>query len=199
MPYKVLLIDLDGVIRHWPESDVAIEEAHGLPIGSIRKTAFHPDCLLPAISGKITDERWRAQIGDKLREEHGALHSHAAVAAWTAHPGHIDNDVLAALDELAASLRLILVTNATSRLPDDLRNLGLADRFDTIINSSEVGVAKPSLDVFRIALRRADVVAEQALFVDDSHANTAAAAEIGIRSHCFRGTDGLRLFLQAGP
>ena len=75
----------------------------------------------------------------------------------------------------------------------------MANRFDTIINSREVGVAKPSLEIFRIALQRANVDAEQALFVDDSPANTAAAAEIGIRSHCFRGADGLRVFLQVGP
>jgi putative hydrolase of the HAD superfamily len=197
--YESILVDLDGVIRKWRPSDEEIEVAFGLPVGSIRKTAFSPELISPAITGAITDEEWREQTAEKLRREFGTSHAREAVAQWTSHPGEADQQVLSLLGARNASVKLVLVTNATSRLPRDLKTLGLLKHFHAIVNSSQVGVKKPSVEIFRIALERSDAVPEHTLFIDDTAANVAAATHLGILSHVFVGHTELSSFLrQAG-
>ena len=90
----------------------------------------------------------------------------------------------------------MLVTNATSRLSADLHALGLAGFFHAVVNSSEVGVAKPDARIFQVALDYAGIAAGRALFVDDTKANVAAATALGIASHQFTGHESLRAFLR---
>jgi putative hydrolase of the HAD superfamily len=53
---KALLIDLGGVIRTWrSQDDPDTERAYGLLPGAIRRVAFAPERLLPAITGRVTD------------------------------------------------------------------------------------------------------------------------------------------------
>ena len=79
-----------------------------------------------------------------------------------------------------------LVTNATSRLADDLSRLGLDDAFDFIVNSAAIGCAKPSACFYEHALRRCDCDRNEVLFVDDRSENVAAAIEFGFRGHHYR-------------
>lgn len=190
--YAVLLIDLDGVIRRWNQHETEIEAAHGLPTGSIRATAFAPERLLPAITGAISDAAWRRDVVAALAEYPGAAQ---AISAWSRPSGDLDVQTLALLDRCAPHLKVVLVTNATSRLSDDLRALGIDNHFHAIINSSEIGAAKPDKRVYLAALRAAEANPEQALFVDDSAVNVEAAAALGITSHCFRNHTGLERFL----
>lgn len=195
MPYDALLVDLDGVIRHWNTSDEPIETAFGLAAGSIRKAAFSPDLLDLAVTGAIADEEWRARTADKIQRTGTAPRAREAVALWTAQLGVVDRQVLSLLGRRDPATQLVLVTNATSRLPSDLAVLGLTEYFDAIVNSSEVGAQKPSESVFRFALERAGTVSERALFVDDTAAHVAAAERLGLRSHRFVDYDGLASFL----
>jgi putative hydrolase of the HAD superfamily len=199
MQYKALLIDLDGVIRRWQSSDESIEGAYGLPLGSIRQAAFSPELVEPAITGAISDEEWRACIAEKLGYKCGAARAVDAVAQWASHPGEVDEMTLSLLSACPSSLRLVLVTNATSRLPHDLLALGLSERFYAVVNSSQVGVAKPSKEIFGVALERSGATPAQALFIDDTVANVESASSLGILSHVFIGHHGMSAFLrQAG-
>jgi putative hydrolase of the HAD superfamily len=199
MQYTTLLIDLDGVIRKWRLSNEPIEVAYGLPVGSLREAAFSPELIGPAIAGSISDEEWRAQIADKLSRTFGATRAAEAVAQWTSHPGEVDAMTLSILDRCPTSLRLVLVTNATSRLPRDLLTLGLSEYFHAVVNSSQVGVAKPGKEIFRVALEQSAATPAQALFIDDTAANVESASSLGILSHAFIDHDGMSAFLrQAG-
>lgn len=194
--YTALLIDLDGVIRHWPGSDAAIETGHGLPVSAIRKAAFAPDLLLAAITGRITDQAWRQHTVERLAREFDSTSAAQAVAQWSANPGAVDQRTLAVLGACVAGLRVVLLTNATSRLGEDLRSLGLHRHFAAVVNSSDVGVAKPAAEIFRIALERAGATADRALFIDDVPANVEAAWALGIRSHQFTAHAAMSAFLQ---
>ncbi len=194
--YAVLLIDLDGVIRRWPRSDAAIETAHALPVGAIRKVAFAPDLVLPAITGRVTDQAWRQHTANRLGREFGSTHAAQAVAQWTAHPGEVDHRTLGILGACVAGLQVVLLTNATSRLADDLHSLGLHQRFAAVVNSSDVGVAKPAAEIFRIALERVSTTPDRALFIDDTAANVEAASALGILSHRFTAHAAMSTFLR---
>jgi len=197
--FEAILVDLDGVIRHWQSSDESIETAFSLPAGSIRKAAFSPEIVDLAITGAIADEEWRERIVEKLRCQSGAEHAREAVALWTEQPGAIDQNVLSLLKGCKSSIKLVLVTNATSRLPRDLQALGLLGFFHAVVNSSQVGAKKPSEKIFRAALVQASTVPERALFIDDTPSNIGAATSLGILSHAFVSHIELSSFLrQAG-
>jgi len=83
-------------------------------------------------------------------------------------------------------LKLGLVSNAIDP-PDllhrDLAELGVAERLDTAVFSSEVGRRKPDPAIFELALERLGVDAADALFVGDTLAtDIAGAAALGMRT-----------------
>jgi putative hydrolase of the HAD superfamily len=178
---RALLIDFDGVLRHWGDDARRIEIAHGIPEGAIGEVAFASANLVPAITGRVSDEQWRTGIAAQLGAVHGTRQAAAAVGAWSALRGTIDSAVVALLN--SCNVPVVLVSNATTRLESDLESLGLAGLFASVVNSSRIGVAKPSQGLFLAALARAGVSAQEALFVDDSPDNVCAAAELGFESH----------------
>ncbi|MBV9819027.1 MAG: HAD family phosphatase [Solirubrobacterales bacterium] len=64
--------------------------------------------------------------------------------------------------------------------------------FDGTIVSGREGVIKPEPAIFELLLRRFQLTAERTLMIDDSAANIAAAARLGMRTHHFHGAHELR-------
>ena len=173
-----------------------IESKYGLPASSIRKAAFSPELLWPAITGALSDEEWRIQIAEEIDNQFGVPGAADAVAEWALYPGEVDRVTISILDACVSSLKLILVTNATSRLPRNLLALGLSERFYLVVNSSQVGIAKPGKEIFLAALEPCGATPAQALFIDDTVANVDAAAALGIKSHLFIDHQGMSAFLR---
>lgn len=185
-----LFIDLDGVIRKW-HNRPSIEGP--LTSEAIAAVAFRAEFVQRAITGVWSDETWRAAVVAELLNRYpSALTS---VAAWSSYIGELDSDVMAVLAESAFAENLTLITNATSRLEDDLRALGISDRFCRVVNASEVGFAKPDARIFEHALGLLGAAASEVAFVDDQAVNVAAAEALGIRSHRFESPSRLRAFL----
>jgi len=195
VPAIALLLDFDGVLRRWNTDYAAIESHCGLPAGALRRVAFSPELLTPAISGMVSDDVWRERVAAELQRQYSRSSAREAVARWSASGGEVDPTVLAVLSRCRLELRLVLATNATSRLSADLRSLGLAGRFYAVANSSELGATKPSVEYFEAALLRAKVRASDALFVDDSPANVEGASAVGILAHHFTDHKAMSAFL----
>ena len=190
---NVILTDLDGVIRIWsPEIHLKAERATGLPEESILGTAFSDDLLPLVITGQISDDEWRRRIADLLSKDFSEANAERAVELWSASPGEVDTEVLGILRACRKKAKLVLISNATSRLPSDLGQLGIAEDFDYIINSSEVGFAKPDPNIYFAALNTVGANPEQALFIDDNAGHVAAATRLGIAGHTYVGADALR-------
>jgi putative hydrolase of the HAD superfamily len=83
-------------------------------------------------------------------------------------------------------LRLGLVSNAFDPgwlLHRDLEQMGLAERLDFSVFSSEVGVRKPHPAIFERALEALGVEPEQSLFVGDRlYEDVRGAGELGMRT-----------------
>ena len=190
---NAILTDLDGVIRIWsPEIHLKAERATGLPEGAILGTAFSDDLLPLVITGQISDDEWRRRIADLLSQDFPNTNAERAVELWSASPGEVDTEVLGILRACRKKAKLVLISNATSRLPSDLQRLGIAEDFDYIINSSEVGFAKPDPNIYFAALDTVEATPEQALFIDDNAGHVAAATRLGIAGHTYVGADALR-------
>ena len=183
----VLLIDLDDVLRVWsPERDASVERRHGMPPGSMAAAAFgERSSIRSVVTGRISDAQWRADITAGLLPLCGES-AEAAVAEWSESAGAVDLEVLEVVRSVRRNAwRVGLLTNATDRLAADLGRLGLLEELDAVINSSELGVAKPDPEVFRLACRLVDATPEECLFVDDRSENIDAARAIGLEAHLF--------------
>jgi HAD superfamily hydrolase (TIGR01509 family) len=183
-PLHALLIDLDGVLRLWPDQDgPEFTRRFGLAPSGLREVAFAPRLLLPAITGEISDASWRAQIVLELARRFPDADGAGAVAWWSDSPGEVDPEVARLIGRCRRRCPVVLVTNGTSRLSQDLERLGLTTLFDRVISSSAVGAAKPDAAIFLAALAAAGVRAEHALFVDDTPGHVEAARHLGMVGH----------------
>lgn len=176
MPVAALVCDLDGVLRIFDEP-VAIESSHGLARGSLAAAAFDPVLLDDAVSGAVSDAQWRARIVARLAEAVPVGSAQAAVDAWSASSGSVDADVLALVRWARERVPVVLLTNATTRLRDDLAVLGLDRQVDAVVSSAEVGAAKPDARAYEAVeaavadLLGAPVPAASLLYVDDTRAH----------------------------
>ncbi|HEY6577144.1 MAG TPA: HAD family hydrolase [Mycobacterium sp.] len=94
----------------------------------------------------------------------------------------------ALLDAVAdMGLQVVLATSAPEHELSILRKvLERDDVFSALTSSGDVDTAKPEPDIVRVALDRAGVGPEQAVFVGDSTWDVAAAARAGVECVCLR-------------
>ena len=80
--------------------------------------------------------------------------------------------------------RTFLLSNAQSCFTlDELSALGLSDRFDGVLLSSDAGMKKPYTGMFRLLMQRYGIAPETALMIgNDAEADIAGAARAGLRS-----------------
>ncbi len=126
--------------------------------------------VLVALRIEADAEDLRVDLARRFRE----------AAAFAVHP-----DVELALTRLqTAGLRLAVVSNWSVQLTGLLEELGLARWFDAIVASEAVESSKPAPRIFREALGRVDVSADEAVHVGDHLLNdvegAAAAGLTGI-------------------
>lgn len=154
----MLLLDLDGVLRRFPATDPAILEV-----------AFEPALLHAAVTGAITDEQWRAAVAARV----------PAAVSWN-DAGELIPEAVALVRAARQRCHVALLSNATTRLENDLRLLGLDREVDAVVSSARIGVAKPDPEAFQRALDVLGYRPEHTIFCDDSAKNVAAARALGI-------------------
>ncbi|MEV7177573.1 HAD-IA family hydrolase [Kitasatospora sp. NPDC093679] len=191
-----VLCDLDGVIRFFDHAEVTrLERAAGLPPGSTARAAFGPGVAEPLVLGGLTRAQWREAIGAALTASVSEDGARALAGAFTTTPQSADPEVVDLLRRARASCPVLLVTNATVWLDEDLAALGLTGLADGVVNSAEVGSAKPDTRIYEIAAERAGVAPERCLFVDDRAENVAAATALGMVGLHYRTPADLRVAL----
>ena len=113
---------------------------------------------------------------DALFEE--LFHFFVGPEGWSLFPETED-----LLDRLhRGGYHLGIVSNFDSRIEEVCKSLGIRRYFQTITISSREGVAKPSLEIFKKALKKAGISPEESVYVGDSpHHDIEGAREIGMR------------------
>lgn len=195
-----VLCDIDGVIRLF-EPDAGLEARYGLAPGTVSAAAFAPARLQPAITGAATDEQWRAAVAGDLAAACGSPAAAGALLAEWGSPAtcRVDTAVVALLSRARRHVPLALVSNATTRLEEDLAVLGLDGLADVVINSSRTGAAKPDPGIYLAAAASLRVRADRCLFVDDSAVNVQAASRLGMTGLLYRQPGDLRVALRQLP
>lgn len=113
-----------------------------------------------AVADRLSAGTLGAELGDSAYREH----RNRELGLWSC----MDPDAPLVLRTLAdLGLRLGVVSNADGRVRTQLKLLGLLPWFDPVVDSHEVGVAKPDPTIFRVALDRLGIAPAEALYVGD--------------------------------
>jgi putative hydrolase of the HAD superfamily len=170
---------------------LAALERDNLPADDIRahfRERFEPLFWVPGTveeieyPGMIRDAL--AHFGEEVSDGELARFLEAEHAAW--EPARVLGSTTHALLEglRDRGLKLGLVSNAFDPgwlLHRDLEQMGLAERLDFAVFSSEVGVRKPDPRIFERALEALGVGPENALFVGDRlYEDVRGAGELGM-------------------
>lgn len=122
----------------------------------------------------FTKDSWRKLVSEALADlGDGATSPELFEAIWTAFTQaaawRVFDDVRPCLAAIKArGLRCCVVSNWDERLVPTLQNLGLAQEFEFILASAEVGFTKPERGIFETAQRAFGLPPEQILHVGDA-------------------------------
>lgn len=95
----------------------------------------------------------------------------------------IDFELVEYIRRLRPTYRTGLISNAWPEIREEIENeWQIADAFDKLIISAEVGLAKPDPRIYRLALEGLGVQASEAIFVDDFAENLEAASALGMHT-----------------
>lgn len=126
------------------------------------------------------------------------------IAAWGPNfldtlPGPVAGMPELVADLAAAGVPLYAITNFSHEFwpPFVAREAALFAPFRDIVVSGDEKLIKPDPAIYRLALDRFGLRADEALFVDDVPANIAGAGSVGIRGHLFTDAATLRADLVA--
>ena len=185
--YRGLLIDWGGVLT----TDVFVSfrafcELEGLEPDALRRI-FREDAacrelLIALETGALPEEDFETRFAPYLGVE-------AAGLIDRLFAGSVLDDRMAETVRRAraAGVRTGLVSNSwgTRRYPPEL----LADLFDGVVMSGEVGIRKPTPGIYRLGAERIGVEPAACVFVDDLPFNLPPAAQLGMATVHHRGAE----------
>ncbi|MCU0274929.1 MAG: HAD-IA family hydrolase, partial [Acidimicrobiales bacterium] len=113
---------------------------------------------------------------------------------WLDSLGPVIEESVAVLEELvAAGVRCLALSNFGRETYAAARpRLGFLTRFEAVVTSGEVGLVKPEPAIYLLLCERHGFAPADAVFVDDSAANVAAAAALGFDAFLFTGAAAMR-------
>ena len=105
------------------------------------------------------------------------------------------------LDELRSSYQLAALSDGQSiwALPE-LRAVGLADYFQKVLISSDLGFRKPDVRMFRMMLDEMNLAPEEVIFVgNDMFRDIFGAHRLGMKTIFFKSNQGEQRYMGADP
>jgi len=178
--FKAVIWDLGGVIvrtldqsgrTHW-------EKKLGLPDRRLSQIVFEGEMGRKATLGQARpDDVWNWVI-----EQLGLPPDARPELERDFWKGdRVDQQLVQFIRDLRPRCKTALLSNAWPDLREVLRNTWhIADAFDEIVISAEVGIAKPDARIYKRTIERLNVNPEEAVFVDDFPENVLAARAAGL-------------------
>jgi epoxide hydrolase-like predicted phosphatase len=185
MTIRAVFFDLGGVIirTEYQAPRELLAERLNLTYEDLNKIVFEGDSGRKASLGAITTEEHWAAIAHRLRLP--ASETSRLRADFFAGDV-IDRGLLDFIRKLRPRYKTGVISNAWPDLREYMVENKFDDAFDAIVISSEVGVMKPELKIYRLALGQLKVEPAEAVFVDDMPANVEAARLLGMQALRFQ-------------
>ena len=187
MSIRAVFFDLGGVIvrTEYQAPRQQLAERLGMEYEDLDRIVFDSESGHQASLGAITSlQHWEA-VMDRLKRPYEEM---SKIRDEFFAGDILDREILAFLRALRGKYKTGLISNAWSDLRDYLVREKMDDAFDHIVISAEVGVAKPDPKIFKIALEKAGVSPNEAVFVDDFYHNIEGCEKVGMKGIHFKDT-----------
>jgi putative hydrolase of the HAD superfamily len=179
-PYRGLLVDYGGVLTsNLFDSFSSFCDLEGLEPEAIgrrfREDRSARELLIALETGKLPEEEFEQRFAAILGVDSPDLIERLMAGSQP------DEEMLAAVVRArAAGVRTGLVSNSWgTRRYDRAR---LAELFDGVVISGEVGIRKPAPEIYELGAERICVEPSACVFVDDLPFNLEPAAELGMET-----------------
>jgi epoxide hydrolase-like predicted phosphatase len=186
MPIRAVIFDLGGVLVRTEDQTPRRELAERLGITrqEMYYLVFDSPSARQASLGEITAEEhmeaMRLTLGVPARD-----FSTVPGAFWSGD--RLDMGLVDYLRSLRPGYKTALLSNAWSDLRGVLtERWKIADAFDELVISAEVGITKPDPGIYHLALQRLQVAPQEAVFVDDFMENIDGGKAVGLHTIHFR-------------
>jgi putative hydrolase of the HAD superfamily len=179
MTIRNIFIDFGGVIVRTEDKGPRTSQAKslGMTHRDLEKLIFESESSQRASTGEIPEEaHWQA-VAEALRLPRTEADK---VTAEFFAGDRADQALLGYLRSMRPECQICLVSNAWSGLRTWITKQGLADAFDHMVISAEVGLMKPDPRIYRLALEELAAKAEESVFLDDMLVNVEAARSVGM-------------------
>jgi 2-haloacid dehalogenase len=190
---RVVVFDLGNVLIRWdPHPAVAA----GVGDDEARAFLAADDFDFKAWNQRADAGAAWHELQQELASSHPHWHDHAT--SYVANfglslVGELDDNVAVLRDLHAAGVPVFALSNWSHELfPQALERFEFLSLFDDIVVSGTERVAKPDPAVFELLARRVGRPLRECVFVDDSAANVAAAADAGMDAIRFTDDEPLR-------
>jgi putative hydrolase of the HAD superfamily len=178
MSYRGLLVDYGGVLTtNLFDSFRSFCELEGIQPDEVGRRFRHdPECrqlLIGLETGELPEEQFEPQFAALL-----GVGGHGLIDRLFAGSSPDQPMVDAVLKARAAGIRTGLVSNSWGTHRYDRARL--AELFDGIVISGEVGIRKPAPEIYELGAERIGVEPAGCVFVDDLPFNLEPAAQLGM-------------------
>jgi len=194
---RVIIFDLDGVIRHL-DLDTAERAAQsiGFSYDELIQTVWYNEYSFELLCGRSTREEWWSHVSKfDLR-----LEGLSQDVLWddVFEISTYDKELIEFVRGIKGKFRVGILTNCDKESKIQiLEELGDNHPFDFVFSSSDFGVAKPNPAIFEKLLERIGAKANQCVFFDDAIANVEAAQDVGVHAFLFEDLDHLKYVLES--
>jgi epoxide hydrolase-like predicted phosphatase len=194
--YQAVIFDFGGVLMRTEDRGPRTKLARSLgrTYTELEELVFNGPTGLPASLGELSAEQHWSSVAKTLQITETQIPSFQD-KFWGGD--RMDSQLVDYIRGLKGHYRTALLSNAWTDLRSYLeKRWKIADAFDLMVISAEIGLAKPDQRIYRLVLERLQVPAQAAIFLDDVFENVEAARSVGLTGIHFRSADQARAELE---
>ncbi len=183
---RAVIFDLGGVLLRTEDQAPRerLASRFGMTPAELYSLVFESESARLALLGKISAEAHWQTIQQVLGVTAADM---PAVRAEFWAGDRLDTELIEDLRRFRRRYKTALLSNAWGNLRQVIeRTWQIADAFDEMIISAEIGMVKPDPRIYQLAVERLGVRADEAIFVDDFIENIESAQAFGMRTIHFR-------------
>jgi len=105
---------------------------------------------------------------------------------------NLDKKIVKMLGVFRKNYKLYVLSNTNTVHKVVNKKLGVYDFFNRVFLSTDMGLRKPDLKIYRLVLKKTGLKPQETVFIDDKKENIFAANKIGINGILFENYSGLK-------
>ncbi|GIW69634.1 MAG: haloacid dehalogenase [Patescibacteria group bacterium] len=177
---KVIVFDVGGVLLNWRTGLNAISLLLNSPPEDVYMYLI--DHLRDLELGHIDGETFWKHVAEDYKYKYSPKN---LAECWITERGRL-SESWKLLKDLSSLYRLAVCTNLWSGMFDVIRKGNPdVDLFETVVDSSQVGVVKPDPKMYKIVEERTGSSGKELFLIDDSKENCDGAEKCGWQSYKF--------------